>query len=270
MNELAKKFYVEGGDAKLQQVIVLHENRDLSWNELSEKTFDLPRSWFELSRVSREERIEFTCDFWLDRLPFNPKAHPFFFQFFSRLDDVAIVVIKKDGEFSSEMVYSLADNSTFFRGFPPAIDQDIAMFKTEIGCGLPRDYLSFLRLHNGFGKLSELGLLSMEEVVLARHRVRALLLNGEKEIRWENHLVDPESLIPFYEEFGLDSFQCFFSDWYPNNEMGNVYLSGINYTISDVTDRKLWAEQLAFASFLEWFVYYLEGMDLSDIASIED
>ncbi len=261
MNDLAKKFYVEGGDEKFEQVLILHENRDLSWQELSEKACDLPRSWFELSHVSREERIEFVCDFWLDRLPFNPKSHPFFFQFFSRLDDVAVIVVKKENEFFSEMVYSLADNSTFFRGFPPAIDQDISAFKTEIGCGLPRDYLSFLRIHDGFGKLSELGLLKMEDVILARVHVRNLLLGGEKEMRWEGHLIDPSSLIPFYEDYGLDSFQCFFSDWYPNNEMGNVYFSGIDYTISDVTSRKNWSEQSAFVSFLEWFICYLEGMD---------
>jgi hypothetical protein len=269
MNDLAKKFYVKGGDAQLEEVIFLSENRSLSWEQISEKVFDLPRSWFELSRVSKEERIEFVCDSWLDRLPFNPKAHPFFFQFFSRLDDVAIVIIKKEGEFSSEMLYSLADNSTFFRGFPPAIDQDINTFKTEVGLGLPRDYLAFLKLHNGFGRLSELGLLNMEDVLGARHRVRSMLLfNANKEIRWDQHLIDPEALIPFYEDFGLDSFQCFFSDWYPNNEMGNVYLSGINYAISDVTDRKLWTQQLAFTSFLEWLVYYLEGMNGSD--ALED
>ncbi len=260
MNDLAKQFYVEGGDAKFEGILILHENRDFSWAELSEKVFDLPRSWFELSHISKEERVEFVCDLWLDRLPFHPKAHPFFFQFFARLDDVAIVVVKKEGEFSSEMVYSLADNSTFFRGFPPAIDQDISLFKTEIGHGLPRDYLSFLKLHNGFGKLSEAGLLNMDEVVLARGLLRDSLLYGENEIRFEDHLVDPNSLIPFYEDYGLSSFQCFFTDWYPNSEMGNVYFSGINHTISDVKHRKE-GEPLAFTSFLEWLVSYLEGMN---------
>lgn len=262
MNDLAKQFYSGGKDSKIQEVLVLHEKDGKSWNELSEKFPDLPRSWFELSRVAREERVEFMCDCWLERLPFHPIAHPFLFQFFSRLDDLVVVLVKQDNEFHPEMVYSLVDNRTFFRGLPPAIDQDIATFKTEMRSNLPSDYLSFLRLHNGFGKLSEMGVLTTEEVFIARDRVRALLMNASQSIRWEGNLVDPESLIPFYKEEGLDSFQCFFADWYPTNEMGNVYLSGIHYTISDVSNRKTWSENLAFPNFLEWLIDYLAGMHL--------
>ena len=41
--------------------------------------------------------------------------------------------------------------------------------------------------------------------------------------------------------------------------MGNVYLSGIDYTLSDVSDKKAWAENLAFPTFSEWLAYYLRG-----------
>ena len=260
MNSLARKFYEKGSETNYQEVLILSENRRADWAEISEKNPDLPRGWFELSRISPEERIEFVRDFWFDLLPFNPVAYPSFVDFFSRLDDIAIVIARQEEGSQAEMVYSLADNSAFFRGLPPGGDEDLREMKSEIGVPLPRDYLSFLRIHNGFGKLSEMGVLRMEEIVDARRRTSDLVLSGEKTIRSRGRTVDPASLIPFYEAYGLSSFQCFFADWYPGSEMGNVYLSGIDYTISDT---KGWAENLAFPTFLEWLAYYLEGMNVS-------
>lgn len=263
MNSLACKFYEKGSEANYQEVFVLSECPQIQWSEISEKAPDLPRGWFELSRISAEERIEFSRDFWLDLLPFHPTATAALTDFFSSLDDVAVVVAKKDEELQPEIVYSLADNSSFFRGLPPAIDEDLREFKKEIGLNLPRDYLSFLKIHNGFGKLSDLGLLRIEDVGEARVRVQNLILKSEKTIRSGGSPVDPASLIPFFEAYGMSSFQSFFADWYPGSEMGNVYLSGIDYTISDTNDRKSWSENLAFATFSEWLAYYLQGMNLS-------
>ena len=263
MNSLAKKFYEIGGESNIQEVLSLGDNPKIHWDEISEKVPDLPRSWFELSRVPSQIRIEFLSDLWFSSLPFNPLAHSSFIRFFSRLDDVAILVVKRESETQVEMVYSLSDNRSFFRGFPPATEEDIRVFKNEINENLPRDYLSFLRLHNGFGKLSEQGILRIEEIPKERSVVKELLMNRDKIIKWKGRSVDPDALIPFYEDYGLNSFQCFFSDWYPGSEMGNVYLSGINYTISDIADRNIWSEQLGFPSFLEWLAFYLEGMNVS-------
>lgn len=263
VNSLAKKHYETGGESNVQELICLSEEKGIQWSEISEKVPDLPRGWFELSRICTEKRIEFISDLWLDRLPFHISAYPSISQFFSRLDDIAILVVKRDFEYVTEMVYSFSDNSSFFRGFPPLTEEDVRLFKNEMGLNLPNDYLSFTRLHNGFGKLTETGIIRMEDLEIARREVERILTNGDKVIKWENHVIDPKSLIPFYEDYGLNSFQCFFSDWYPNSEMGNVYLSGINYTISDTTDRSIWAEQLAFASFTEWLAMYLEGMNVS-------
>ncbi len=261
MNSLARKFYEKGNETNFQEVLFLTEQPQADWTEISEKTPDLPRGWFELSRIFPEERIEFVRDYWLDLLPFHPTARPSFEDFFSRLDDVAVVIVKQNDEWQPEMVYSLADNSTFFRGLPPANEEDIREYKIEMGQMIPRDYLTFLRLHNGFGKLSDLGVLKIEDAGEARQRVKQLLLNGEKSVKSAGRVVDPSSLIPFYESYG--SFQCFFADWYPGSEMGNVYLSGIDYTISDTNDRKGWAESLAFSTFIEWLAYYLQGMSVS-------
>lgn len=264
MNSLARKFYEIGGESNIQEVVFLENSPKLTWEEISLRAPDLPRGWFELSRISSDERIEFISDLWLDRLPFHPSFHPCLIDFFSKLDDIAIVVFKRESEYQVEMVYSLADNSTFFRGSPPATEEDIRVFRNEIRWNLPRDYLSFLRLHNGFGKLSDRGILPIEEIPESKRNVSRILAASEKTTPAKGSFIDPETLIPFYEDFGLNSFQCFFSDWYPGSEMGNVYLSGMNYTISNIADRNFWAEQLAFPSFLEWLAIYLEGMNVSD------
>lgn len=263
MNSLALQFFEKGSESNFQEVLFLSEEKEVDWRQVSEKAPDLPRGWFELSRLNSIDRVEFTRDFWLDRLPFHPRTHLALADFFSRLDDVGVVLSRGEEPFQAELIYSLADNSCFFRGLPPATDIDVQEFQSEIGISLPRDYLAFIRIHNGFGKLSELGMLKIEEIGEARRHLEKLFLQGEKPIKAKGHLIDPHSLIPFYEAYGLASYQCFYSDWYPGNEMGNVYLSGIDYIISDTSDRKAWAENLAFPTFLEWLIYYLEGMSLS-------
>lgn len=259
MNSLVRKFFAGNEEVAFKESLFLSEDPNAKWDEASKKAPDLPRGWFELSRVSPQDRVEFTRDFWLDRMPYHPSAHPAFFEFFEQLDDVAVVITRRKGDelFVSELVYSLADGSTFFRGKPPCKEGDLHELKNEIDVSLPHDYLSFVKIHNGFGKLSEMGLFEIEEIAHARRRVMDLLLQTDKRVQ-----ADPGALIPFFEALGLSSFQCFYTDWYPGSEMGNVYLSGIDYTLSDVSDKKGWAENLAFPTFSEWLAYYLQGMNL--------
>ncbi|MBX7067718.1 MAG: SMI1/KNR4 family protein [Parachlamydiales bacterium] len=260
MNSLSRQFFTANKESGFSHVRILTDEPNCSWEEVSELAFDIPRGWYELSRISPEDRVEFTRDFWLDRLPYHPSAHPAFFEFFERLDDVAVVLVRKmDDEepMDAELVYSLADNSSFFRGRPPLVEME-----NELEVNLPRDYLSFLKIHNGFGKLSEMGLIEFQDVPDARRRLIDLILKTEKRIKSGEAEVDPGALIPFYEALGLSSFQCFYSDWYPGSEMGNVYFSGIDYTISDVSQKRAWVENLAFPTFSEWLSYYLQGMTL--------
>jgi len=264
MNSLVRQFFAENKESSLKDVLFLSEQKDVSWEEISKLSPNLPRGWFELSRVSPEDRVDFTRDFWLDRIPYHPTAHPAFFDFFEQLDDVAVLLFKEEGsEFlEPELIYSLDDNSCFFRGKPPCNDEDLQGLKNELQLNLPRDYLSFTRIHNGFGKLSEMGFLEIGDIAHARRRVMDLLLQTEKRVKSGAMDVDPGALIPFFEALGLSSFQCFYTDWYPGSEMGNVYLSGVDYTVSDVSDKKSWMENLAFPTFSQWLAHYLQGMNL--------
>jgi hypothetical protein len=264
MNPLARKFFVPNRENQLRQVIFLNEEPQITWEQASTLVYNLPRGWFELSRIGTEDRVEFIRDFWLDRIPYHPVVHPALFEFFEGLDDVIVVLTsKREGEpMEAELIYSLADGSSFFRGKPPCSEGEAQDVQRELDVTLPRDYVSFCRIHNGFGKLSEMGLLELDDLSSAKRSVINLLLKTEKRVKCGEMEVDPGALIPFYEALGLSSFQCFYSDWYPGTEMGNVYLSGVEYTLSDVRDKKSWVENLAFPTFSEWLVYYLQGMDL--------
>ena len=255
MNPLARQHYETGG---FSEVLFLCEKKDIAWNRISEKAPELPRAWFELSQISSKARIDFVLDQWMNKLSFHPKATPAIEAFFSSLEDIEIVVVTRNFVTTVEMVYSLKDNCSFFRGFAPLNEQDIRIFKMEVHPNLPSDYFSFFLLHNGFGKLGDRGILSMDEIQQAQEEVQILL---EKQVSLEGRLIRKEMLIPFFENMG--SFQCFFSDWYPNSEMGNVFLSGINYTVSDTTNPDEWELECAFATFLDWLWRYLKGMNIS-------
>ncbi|MEN9654103.1 MAG: hypothetical protein RL235_215 [Chlamydiota bacterium] len=252
MNNLAKQFYE---DDALQATVI--SDAVIGWDEL--QGVRIPRGWFELSRVSASLRVEFARDFWLDLLPYNPFVYDRMAAFFEQLDDVAVVIAQERNQKRAELVYSLADNSCFFRGLVPASEQEIMEMQDEVGHKLPRDYCSFLRIHSGFGKLSEIAMISCEDIAQTHRNLIEWLMQKERSILSGEKIVDPTSLIPFFESKGLNSFQCFFADWYPNSEMGNVYLSGIDYTASNIQDRRAQSDTYAFVSFEEWLIAYLEG-----------
>lgn len=261
MNLMARQFFQTGTDSHFDQILNLCENNTVKWSSLSETVLDLPRGWFELSRIKSEDRIDFMRDFWIDLLPYQPSSHQGVLDFFSSLEDVSVVVAKSDEEYHAFLVYSLQENQSFFCALPPATDKDLSELRFDVGIPLPRDYLSFLKVHNGLGRRGEFGLLPLEEIVHARKKVVEIASNPQRIIRTRGQIIDPSSLIPFFEIPGLNSFQCFFSDWCPGNEMGNVYLSGIDYIISDTSDRNEWTENLAFPTFLDWLMQYLEGVN---------
>ncbi len=261
MNTLVSQYFRQG--PHFEKVIFLSDLTNMDWNQVIELVPELPRGWFELSRVSLENRIHFTYDFWLDRLPFNVKVSPALDDFFERLDDVGVVLGCGADGWSAELVYSLKDNSSFFRGCVPAFLPDLEEIKMSLGFSLPRDYLSFTKIHNGFGRRSEMGLLKLDELGEAKRRLTDLIVKSDRILKGGSISIDPGALCPFYEVYGMSSFQCFYADWYPASEMGNVYFSGIDYTVSDTSLEKNWGENLAFPTFLEWLIEYLEGMSLS-------
>lgn len=260
--EYFHEFSEDSPTGNFHRVVPLHESPELGWEELSKKAPALPRGWFELAQLSREDRIEFTHEFWESRLEYYPHLSEFFDNFFKGLDDVGIYITQKlyDQPFEAQLVYSLDGDSGFYRGSPPATDDQVVDLQFSFpDITFPSDYIAFLQVHNGFYKTTDVtGLGSTEEMKSNYEHFQQLFDEGEVIYSKNNLPVNPKTLIPFYESFGMPYYQCFWSEWYPEHEMGNVYFSGKLKQISDISSGGKSIEHLAFATFTEWLMFYLE------------
>ena len=126
---------------------------------------------------------------------------------------------------------------------------------------LPADYLSFLRIHDGFARAQDTGLISVAKLVEIYEGFLAFLAALDPLLLANGRGIEPKNLIPFYVSFGRRCYQCFDAEWYPEEEMGNVYYSDVDHTLSEVGARATWEEHLAFPTFLDWLLFYLKGVD---------
>lgn len=268
-----KEFYRQSSDdyssGNFHEVIELNELSHIPWENIRKKVPKLNRGWYELAHLSHEDRIEFTRDFWLATLPYHPKMQDFVIRFFSSLDDIAIFITQKqfDDEYEAQMVYSLSNDGGFFRGFLPVDDNELAEFqKCFPDFIFPQDYLSFLSIHNGFCKATDsTGIFKAGHMWENYNQFQSMLEAMETNVTTERGLtVNPKTLIPFYESFGMPFFQCFWGEWYPQNVlgMGNVYFSVTAKTISDPLNYEESSSlNMAFTTFMDWLMFYLERIE---------
>jgi len=264
MNHLVSQHYQKAKDSSSEgfyDLVSLSET-DQSFEELSRLDPHLPKGWVELAKLESLERVELMRDFWLGKLPFHPKGHKAITELFQKIDDIAIFLVKESdrARFSAHLVYSLSSNAAFFVGLPGSTEENIHRLTSTFEI-LPKDYLAFLQVHNGFSKNGDEGLIPSGEMRPLYETFQAHFREEERAVTRAGITIDPALLIPFYEKYGLSSYQCFFADWYPSSEMGNVYYSGIDDTISDHRDPDSRMERLAFESFTDWLVFYLEGIE---------
>lgn len=247
------------------RVIPLHEDPLIDWKEGRKLAPQLSRGWYELAQLPVQDRIEFTREFWLTKLPYRAHLTEFLMRFFSNLDDVGIFLTQQKYEdpFVPHLVYSLSNNNGFFHGESPATESEIINLQKDFpNYILPADYLAFLQIHNGFAKLTDTGIIptyAMKERNIAFQRS---LVEGEVPISTtEEVMINPKSLIPFYESFGMPYFQCFWGEWYPDQEMGNVYYSMLTKKFSPCKKKGDFVETMAFETFIDWLMFYLEKID---------
>ncbi len=260
INEYFSEFSKEEEGGNFHRVLAVHEQPDLDWERLSSEVQHLPRGWFELAHLTPEDRVEFTKEYVLGKLPYQPAAQDGLIRFFQRLDDIGIYVTQKtmDDPYEAQLVYSIAENGGFYHGYTPALEEDvIEMEKAFPDLILPADFIAFLRIHDGFSKYSDTGITRTRSIPAITRSFHQYLRDSEPLTTHTNESVNPKSLIPFYESFGLHGYQCFWADWYPAGEMGNVYYSGIEKTLSNPTCGTP-AETLAFPTFLDWLAFYVE------------
>ena len=247
------------------RVIPLHETPDIHWDQITQLMPNLNKGWYELSQLKSKDRIELVCDFWINKMPFCPKLTEFILDFFNSLDDIGIFVTQQmfDSPFKAYLVYSLKDNSGFFRGELGATDEEIRKLKLSFpDFILPEDYLAFLEIHNGFSKSTDSGIIPTSKVPEVYWKLQDLLDEPKEPLITPNgKAVDPRTLIPYYESFTLPCYHCFWAEWYPGQEMGNIYYSALTNTISDCSSNDASPENLAFPSFSHWLMFYLEKIE---------
>ena len=267
MNDPIPDFFIGDDPNKhFYRVISLHEATDLDWDQIAQTLPLLPRGWFELASLPLEDRIEFTHQYWLSKLPFVDTKNQYLEcrlnDFFKKIDEIGIYAtqIKQEGSFEIHMVYSLKEEGGFFQGFPPASDETLKILQKRFGdIHFPSDYLAFLQIHDGFSKYTDTGMIKSRDMAPIYQKLQHLLAE-EILVQPNGEMIDPEHLIPFYESFDLYNYQCFYTDWHPNFEMGNVCFSEHDRSISNFVGYHNHEASLAFPSFLEWLMFYLEDM----------
>lgn len=266
MDRHIKEFYShtpsDTPKGNFHSVITLHEAPDINWNSLKSLIPNLCKGWFELAQLSTIDRIEFTKEFWMLKLPYHASLSEAVNKFFSSLDDIGIFLVQKqyDDPFEAHFIYSIKEDSGFFRGSPPATPQQIEQLKEAFPQFLfPVDYLCFLEIHNGFNKTTDVTGLIPSTALLNYFQTfqKGFELDPTITTR-RGRPVNPTLLLPFYESFGMPYFQCFWGEWYPNNEMGNIYYSAETKLISDVDEDKNTPENMSFSTFTDWLIFYLE------------
>lgn len=263
--EYFHEFSEDTPTGNFHKVIPLHDAPDLSWDVISKKVPELSRAWWELAQLKTEERIELLHDFWISKMEYHQDLDEFLNQFFDGVDDVGVYLTQKkfDDPFDAQVVYSLSGDSGFYRGSPPASEEEIVALQNDFSeFILPADYLAFLRVHNGFFKTTDsTGLTSSGGLYQAYSDFQGNFSPEEVVYTKNGQIVDHKQLIPFYKSFGMPYYQCFWAEWYPENEMGVVYYSADTNQVSDVSDGGTTVEHLCFPTFTDWLVFYLERIE---------
>lgn len=267
MNDHLPDFFADRDPGKhFYQVISLHEKEDLNWEEIAQMMPLLPKGWFELAQLQVADRIEFTYEFWKSKLPFmvyeDAHLEERLGDFFQLIEEIGIFATqaKLGGIFEIHMVYSLKNGMGFFQGGPPASEESLNLLTKQFETiSFPADYMAFLQIHDGFSKYTDRGIIKTRELVKV-YQILQHLLRDEILVQPNGEWINPEHLIPFYESFGLHNYQCFYANWIPKKEMGNIYFSEYDHAISNYLVDFDHEDNFAFSSFLDWLLFYLEDI----------
>jgi len=224
MHEHVINFYTSRPD---RQVVALHEGKEGSLATWLDKAPSLPKGWWELALLAPLDRLEFVETFWTMKLPYSPQIQELIEDFFTELEEIGIYLVKQQGQihFTPELVYIRKDSPYFYRGAPPAHSESLSMIYPLLGQRLSEEYVSFLKIHNGFAQGGERGMLSVEKMGEETYRMQTELMSGLYRMTFENEPLNPRHLIAFYAREEKRFYQCFHTQWYPDGHMGTLGLS---------------------------------------------
>lgn len=269
MDEHIKDFFCQFSDknphGQFHKVIALHDAPDGEFELIARALPAASRGWLELAQLPTLDRIELTKDFWQTKMRDYPRFSHFLDKFFATIQDIGIYITQHrfDDPLCCHMVYSLPNESGFFRGMLPASEDDLITIQSYFSeWVLPADYLAFLQVHNGFAKTTDCTGITATTCLVKNYEHFQNFLNQQDPLfTSKGKPVDSKALIPFYESFGMPFYQCFWGEWHPEGEMGNVYYSGLTHSIIDPDNDVGTAEQMAFSTFSDWLIFYLEGIE---------
>ncbi len=269
MDRHIKEFYSPFSDetpsGNFHSVIALHDEPHFSWEEIAAKAPRMCKGWYELTKLSPRDRLEFLCDYWLTKLPYHPDFKDFLIKFFGSLDNIGVFLVQKqfDDPYTAELVYSCLGGTGFYRGVSGASEEEITKLQQAFpNYTFPQEYLKFLQIHNGFSKATDsTGLLPCQSLKETYLNFQERLSLQETVMTQSGKPVEPKALIPFYESFGMPYYQCFYGEWYPEQEMGNVYYSVESGAVSDMKGTDKSSERMAFPTFLDWLMFYMEPVE---------
>jgi hypothetical protein len=221
------------------------------------------KGWYELVKLKPYDAIDFVKEFWENTLPYSASFEYFLNYFFSFVDLIVPVLLKQKNSqnYVAELCYFFRDKNLVYRGsLPISDDNKIFQINSSFENVFPEDFLSFLKIHNGFAKFLDFGIMDAYEIPFYQKQIVQNLQSNSNVIKCNDVVVDPSMLIPFYRSANSRDFQCFYKDWYPNLEIGNVNFSISNHTISNYMS-SIGEDSLAFQSFLDWFKFYLEEIE---------
>lgn len=241
-------------------VIDLETHLKMGWEKLVQICPSLPHGWFELVHLADVDRIELMQEHWLLKISPHPKIKEAIAQFFLSLDHIGVFLSQRnyDDPFEPELIYRLSGSGEFFRGRPGATAEEIGALQKEfVEYILPLDYTSFLRIHDGFSKWRDKGLLGSQDLALACIDLQELLERTSVSI---SHLSVPSrSLIPFYQSLQGADFQCFWNDGTSLQRLGEGIEPPPTLGVVSIMDPK--KEIRSFPTFLDWLIFYLEKID---------
>lgn len=224
-----------------------HAIEGLSWKEVTKQAPRVPRGWYELMGFPKQDRLQFFLEFWLTTLECESTIIRRFFDILDSIDVYIYRIGKKPYEVC--MLYSSKDGLHEFHGAPPLAS---CFYNPPIlGDSV---YQSFFRIHNGFGKYDDLGILPYRSLGKAQHEL-------SKQLRHHGVLSREESCLscgffPFYGYPEATSYQCFLCDPEvrqgrpsPNICVNTNFLENLEPDFSHYSQFK--------TSFLEWLEDYL-------------
>lgn len=175
-----------------------------SWELLQKEAPFFPRGWFELSRLNGEDRKEFLQIFWKSQLLDSaPNINCLIDLFFASVEDILIFLVRQE-KLPPQPLLIYASSQGHFFGYPPISKERIARIQKDSLDLLPEDYLNFFSIHDGFSKEGEGKIFALSEASVFRSRFQ------ERMASFEQGLMDPKMLIPFFQEEKIHRLQCFF------------------------------------------------------------